>query len=450
MKTLLTISILFSIAFSFAEAQTISPKRLKLLEKDLLAQKESRLDKNNKKCAVIRFDIVGIDNLNFKEAIGDVTYSDNEYIVYVAENTKKLTYYSQKFNGVIDLENFGPEVESGLTYRLTMEREDNMRSGIFYVIPVNAKVIVNGKQIQLDNTGKGSIELPSGTYNYSISADGFVTENGYLELNNNELFETKDIKLQEIKHKLQIKCSDNNGTLFVDGKLFGSLGTETQSIELTEGKHDIRVTKEGYKEYNKTINIGNTNELISITLDDMNKIKYHKEERTKSTISLRNHADILFSGYYNKDVEDNENRFGGKIAANFHQYLGYFAFNEGISIGAIGGNEDSMDLFTDGLANEGINAVMNFDVPLQLGYSIPLSKYNTSQMAFFVGGYGTLYYYSSDEKENNITWDYGLRGNISFYFNKFIISFEVSRSLSDNKLGNFVGIGLGYRIYKRK
>lgn len=448
MKRLFVISILFVIAFSIVDAQTVTPKRFKLLDKDLLAQKESRLDRNNKKCAVIRFDIVGVDNLKFKEAIGEVAYSDNEYIVYVAENTKKLTYYSQKLSGEIDLEDFGPEVEGGLTYRLTMEREDNMRSVIFYVDPVKAKVSVDGKSVQLDKMGKGSIELPSGTYNYSISAEGFYPENGVLELGNNELFETKDIKLQEVKHQLQIKCSENDGTLFVDGKPFGSVGKETQTIELTAGKHSIRITKEGYEDYSETIKIGEGNNLKYITLKDMSHVTVHKDERTKSTISLRNHTDILFSGYYNRDEAEGENRFGAKVGAEFHQYLGYFGFKEGISIGAIGGNEQSMTIFTDGAGDEDNRIVMNFDVPLQIGYSIPLSKYNTSQMALFVGGYGAVYNISDDKE--NITWDYGLRGNLSFYFNKFVLSFEVSRSFSDNELGNFIGISLGYRIYKRK
>ena len=94
------------------------------------------------------------------------------------------------------------------------------------------------------------------------------------------------------------------------------------------------------------------------------------------------------------------------------------------------------------------------DVPLQAGIAIPLSRYNTSSMAFLAGGYGAYYYigHSSENMEDKKavstnSFDFGLRANVQFYINKFTLGVEWNNSLSKYKLGSSIGVSLGYRFY---
>ena len=94
------------------------------------------------------------------------------------------------------------------------------------------------------------------------------------------------------------------------------------------------------------------------------------------------------------------------------------------------------------------------EIPLQIGFALPLSLYNTSHVVFLGGGYGSYYYIghkhgnmTTNKTVETNTFDFGIRINATFYLNKFAIGFEASRSLSDTKLGEFVGIRIGRRFY---
>lgn len=442
------------------EAQKLTPKRFELLTTDLLARKEQRTSQTNgTKCAAIRVNVVGVKDMTFKEAEGDCKYSMNEYIVYVPAGTQALTYKVGNEEGKIEFADYGPaEVEENATYRLLIDTENKMRSAVFYVSPSNAQLNVNGQNIQLDENGTGCIELPVGDYFYSITADKCDTEEGTVSLTEDEIVSVKDIVLSEKKYNLAIQCNHPEAAVFIDNVSFGTLSSIQNNVQLTEGKHEVRITLENYKDYNETVDIHSEAASMNVNLEELKTKTIRRSElRTKSSISLRPHIDTYLS--WNTKLDDMETNFG-KLDVEFHQYFGYFAFKEGLSAGAVYGSKkfcNKIDKHFSEIkedAEEKNRVAFYAEIPLQIGFALPLSLYNTSHVVFLGGGYGSYYYigHKHDDITTNKTvethtFDFGIRINATFYLNKFAIGFEASRSLSDTKLGEFVGIRIGRRFY---
>ena len=444
------------------EAQKLIPKRFELLTTDLLARKEQRTSQaNGTKCAAIRVNVVGVKDMTFKEAEGDCKYSMNEYIVYVPAGTQALTYKVGNEEGKIEFADYGPaEVEENATYRLLIDTENKMRSAVFYVSPSNAQLNVNGQNVQLDENGTGCIELPVGNYSYSITADKCDAEEGTFSLTEDEIVCVKDIVLNEKKYNLAIQCNHPEAAVFIDNISFGTLNSIQNNVQLTEGKHEVRITLENYKDYNETVDIHSEAASMNVNLEELKTKTIRRSElRTKSSISLRPHIDGYLS--WNTKLDDMETNFG-KLDFEIHQYLGYFAFKEGFSVGAVYGSKKFCNKIDKHLgelredAEEKAKTRVAFyaEIPLQIGFALPLSLYNTSHVVFLGGGYGSYYYigHKHDNMTTNKTvetntFDFGIRINATFYLNKFAIGFEASRSLSDTKLGEFIGIRIGRRFY---
>ena len=333
-----------------------------------------------------------------------------------------------------------------------------MRSAVFYVSPSNAQLNVNGQNVQLDENGTGCIELPVGNYSYSITADKCDAEEGTFSLTEDEIVCVKDIVLNEKKYNLAIQCNHPEAAVFIDNVSFGTLNSIQNNVQLTEGKHEVRITLENYKDYNETVDIHSEAASMNVNLEELKTKTIRRSElRTKSSISLRPHIDGYLS--WNTKLDDIETNFG-KLDLEFHQYLGYFAFKEAFSVGAVYGSNkfcNKIDKHFSELredAEEKKRVAFYAEIPLQIGFALPLSLYNTSHVVFLGGGYGSYYYIghkhgnmTTNKTVETNTFDFGIRINATFYLNKFAIGFEASRSLSDTKLGEFVGIRIGRRFY---
>lgn len=477
MKIRTLFAILMCAFAMLVSAQKITPVKFALLSTDLLARKDPVTTQDGKACCAIRVDVVGVKNLVFPEAAVATKYSQNEYIVYIPEGAKSLTYMRGNETSTITFGDYGPEeVEGKCTYRLLLDTDNKMRSALFYVHPTNAVVKINGSKVALDENGTGSMDLAMGKYNYSVSASGYNTEEGELTLSDDEIITIKDIALNEIKYEYKVKCNKPEASVFIDGVPYGTVADIADGIQLPNGKHQLRITLMGYDEHSENFTIDNGNDFSDVTLVEKKAIVVkHKDERTKSSISIRRHTDFLFS---EATLFDDLRTHVLKYNIDFHQYAGLVAFKEGISFGAVYGSrefcekiDDAAPLYAEMKKNEEATAKATtkenekkqnrvgivVDVPLQMGFAVPMSKYNTSHAAFVGGGYFTGYYIGhssasspTDKPIETYSYDFGLRADATFYIHKFAIGLEVSKSLSKLKLGAFIGIHAGWRIYKSK
>lgn len=448
-------------------AQDYSIKSVSLLQSDLRASTNLRNDNDGKPCAIIKVNVIGMTDLNFPEAIGNVEYSLGEYSVYVPENLKKFTMHSsgKKFQEEIIFDDYGiEEIEGKRVYRIVLESNDNTRAAIFSIYPQNATLKFNGKEIKLDKSGMALIEERIGEYSYEVSADGYVVSSGKVSLIEDDIATTTNVVLQQIKHPLILSCNVDNAVLYIDDVTLGALD-EVETLDLTVGNHILRLVSPGYKDYEQQIHVDGEVEL-NVTMNELKqKVIKYREERSRTRVNIRNAHYVRFGGeLYNKDKYFGLT-CGVKLEYSYSaHFLAIGEFRSGISVGVLGIHHDAK---SELYGNPSISDLGGFlEIPLQFGLGIPFGKYNSHLLSFLVGGYGKGYYlgYRSDyaKEDHNLyeldgssveynykkdvyDYDYGLRASMKLDISKFSISFEFSQSLNDG--GFYPGIALGWKIY---
>lgn len=131
MKKSLLLCGLFMLLSTFLYGQELVPT-FKMMEKDLLARTQPRLDLNEVPCAIVRVSAADIDTYTFEgNIIGDVIYQSGEALVYMTKGSRNITIKSNKF-GMIRYE-FGIKLEKQVVYKLDLKvilPEDQQRKTI--------------------------------------------------------------------------------------------------------------------------------------------------------------------------------------------------------------------------------------------------------------------------------------------------------------------------------
>lgn len=462
MKQLVIILCLLLTLITTAQAQHIVVKDFRLRPSDLAAREVVRQDAKHKDCALIRVRVVGIKDMKFKEAVGDVRFEHGEYLVYVSPDIQKLTYSSlgQKVKDVVALRSFGVDIESKKVYLLQFDTSEKLRSAVFLVSPATSKVVFCGKPLSVDPTGVANIDLPVGTYDFSVSADGYVAQKGKVTLSNDNVSTMTYVDLERVTRPVTINCNTDSVSLFIDGISYGMPINQKWTVNLTDGKHQLRMIKPRYKDTEEKFTV----EGAPLSLDEkmeMRRLKTirHTEERSHTRVNLRNSAYVLL-GTEMFDKNKQEGYFVGlRINANFiNHFWGAFAIGWGVNMGIQAMDKDYRKEHNETLADNSKNgdAAFYLDVPLQVGISIPFGNYNRHMFTVLGGGYGKYAsnlgtaFLSDNSSESKSSKgedysDYGLRGTFRLDFNKFCISFDVSNSLNDK--GVFFGVSAGWKFY---
>ena len=448
-KSIVLITLLF-VMTNCVYSQNPRVKIMKKIPSSLSAVIDKREDATGEKCALLRIDIVGVKNLKFDQAFGDVKFNMNEYLVYVPTSTREIKYSNGETSGIINLEEYGIELEPMATYQIGLETDDNMRAAVFYIQPKTAKLYFNDEEIGLDENGAVSLERSIGEYKFRVTADGYENYEGSIDLSENEIVVTKDVVLNEIKNTVVLDCNVDTATLYVDNQVYGTITNTSNTILLTNGNHNLKIIANGYEEFSQEVDVQNAPAHVAANLVPLKgKTVKFSNERSKTSISFRNHADIAIGVF--TSVDDAFHAFDIKMPIGFVQhFLGILTLREGLGLGIKYYDKESKFLEKNGKTNseEGVT-LYNVEIPLQFGLTFPLNKYNTCMFSVLAGGYGAYMYGSSEKSTTKIEYnifDYGFRANVNIYVKKFLLSFEGSLSLADKEVGNFVGVSLGYKI----
>lgn len=101
-------------------AQELVPS-FKMLEKDLLARTQPRLDLNDVPCAIVRVSAANIESYRFEgNIIGDVVYQSGEALVYMTQGSRNLTIKSNKF-GMLKYEFPLGKLKKQVVYKLDLK-----------------------------------------------------------------------------------------------------------------------------------------------------------------------------------------------------------------------------------------------------------------------------------------------------------------------------------------
>lgn len=427
---------------SFSHAQNYSIKAVSYRQSDLKASTEQRMDGNGKPCAIVRVGIVGVKDLTFQEAVGDVDYSLGEYIVYVPDGIQKLNYKNSdgKIAGSVSFEDYGLDVETKRVYSVTFESENHMRAAIFSVHPTDAKLTFNGQSVTLDDEGMAIIEKPIGEYPFQVEAKGYIAQSGTVKLTEDDILTTSTFMLEQIQYPLNISCTPDNATLFIDNNSYGALN-EVSDLKLPDGQHNIRLTAVGYNDYEQTIDINGQGTSLNINMQQMEElIVRHDEERTRTHVNYRPAYYIGLGGELYDKSQYLGHDWGLKVVIGAMQHFGgIFSIYEGINGGIMNLNKDAKKEWFEHPADSA-NTYFG-EIPILIGVSVPFGKFSKHMFSALAGPYGKVMFTevvdpnsskSSDSHGNDFKtrWDYGLRGMLILDIAHISIQAHVSLSLA--------------------
>ena len=460
MKRYFTFISLFCVCFCLY-AQNLIVKSINLRPQDARAASLARTDKNGKKCAIVRVGVVGVDDLVFPDAVGNVEHSFSEYVVYVSEGLKTLQYNNKagKRLGSVVFDDYDIEINSLASYDVIFESENHLRSAIFSLYPKDARLIFNGKRVDVNEDGMAMINMPVGDYSYQISANGFESQSGTVSLIEDNISTLTNVNLQEILYPVKIQVNTEDATVFIDDVPY--VKNALNNLQLSGGKHSVRVTATYFEDDERTIDVKNGMDPISFVLKaNKQEIVKHSEERSRTKVNIRN-AFYVMGGveYFLPEKDIDTHLVGPKLDISYVAHFGgIFAFRTGLGVSLLftsysndfGGKE----LLQDSLMHIGA------DIPLQVGLSIPFGKYNRHLFSVFAGGYarGLFLIKGKDEAEeyrkilsddhfelekNN--YDFGLRASFKLDISQFTIGADITKSL--NGFGYSGAVILGIKFY---
>lgn len=244
------LSLLFFSLGTTSKAQDLSVVNVAALLDDNTARISPRYDLNDNICALVRVVIPTVKGLEIKGRLGvvDSLYKQGEYLVYVPEGTKVITYHHSEYHsGEIIFADYGLKkgLKGGSVYSVTLEAptQKQTASVILNVSPSSASVESEGKACPVDE-GITSVECYPGLYKFLVSAPDYQNQEIEVSVDNDLFPRYVRVNLQKQTTLFTVDCNVQNAEVYVDGTNYGLVGTKMIPV----GKHNIRVSARGYED----------------------------------------------------------------------------------------------------------------------------------------------------------------------------------------------------------
>ena len=127
--------------------------------------------------------------------------------------------------------------------------------------PINDAIIVFNENELTGNT----VDVENGEYAYSVSKEGFVTQNGTVIVNGK--VESVKIELVAKKYTVTFSVTDKNGTPINDAIIvFDGKELTGNTVDAENGVYDYSVSKDGYVSQNGKVTVNGKIEFVKIEL----------------------------------------------------------------------------------------------------------------------------------------------------------------------------------------
>ena len=232
---------------------------------DIIARTQERNDINGIPCGVVRVSIA-MPDVVFDGWIIDKQNRPGEYIVYMADKSKKITILHPS---CIPFEfTFPQPIESKHTYRLVLEMPQTNQTYIRLKSNVKKAQINIAGQTFDTNDGFFTLTLPNGEYKYTATTplNGFGIVEGIIEVKNQPFLEESLRFASKASYVLNVN-TDAKALITIDGepqrkdqRQFtlsagihtieamlgdGNVWTETKDVDLSEGNSSVDLNMRG-------------------------------------------------------------------------------------------------------------------------------------------------------------------------------------------------------------
>ena len=169
-------------------AQELTVKSFKLAENDISAQTQPRKDLNDRNCALVKVQFVGVISEVEGNVVKPLVKHGNETWVYMPQGSRQLKLLTQSYLPVmVTFADYGVEkLVSNRTYVLVITKPMNsvgqqkQMLTIRYT-PSSATVLVDNKMVRGSN-GVAKTTMPVGQHSYVVFCDGYESEEGTVKL----------------------------------------------------------------------------------------------------------------------------------------------------------------------------------------------------------------------------------------------------------------------------
>ena len=200
-----------------------------------------------------------------------------EYWVFMAKGSGGLTVKAPGYLPLeVDFSNYDDCIVKSLhTYILTITLpqaavagpvDDGMRYLAMTVDPKNSTVFVDGAQQTVDANGEVSVLLPKGTHRYQVSAPGYATKEGSVEVGDDN--RPLSVKLVSTQATLRVECATKGAQVFVNNQ---QRGTAPWSGLLASGSYQVEVRLDGYRSQKQTVTLAQS-EKRTLTIPELQQI----------------------------------------------------------------------------------------------------------------------------------------------------------------------------------
>ena len=244
---------LFLMCLADIYAQKLNVESFVAKTNDITARTQPRQDINGNDCDLVKVQLAAPNAVFEGNVIGDVAYNTSEYLVYMAQGSKKLTV---KLEGYLPLEvgfsEYGINSLEGKTvYVLTLsgvtgtQQLEAPKTKTGWIIldsePSGASVYINDEFV--GNTPLSNYKQAYGTYQYRLESLNYHPATGTIELNSGR-YEQK-LVLKPAFGSISVKSSIAGAKIVLDGKQTGKQ-TPTTLTEIPSGTHTITLQMDKY------------------------------------------------------------------------------------------------------------------------------------------------------------------------------------------------------------
>ena len=211
---------------------------------------------------------------------------------------------------------------------VTMSQQVSKGTVNINTYPTRTNVIIDGQSYN-NTTGQVQVQLKSGTHNLNVSAQGYESKSMQFNLNPGE-FKQINVQLQSAMSNINIYSNPSNARVYVDGNDTGYYTGRT--FTLSPGYHQIKITKQGYREWTTTVNLnpGKNNDLTANLVS------------LKGTVSMNIPTDckLFIDGNMAQELSGGRS-YNFELAPGIHEFVfiksGYYIYSERINVSQ-GGN----------------------------------------------------------------------------------------------------------------